>query len=71
MDSIENHFLDHFQQLFSKNVVLQDNGLVEETIPNLINEDTNNTLTLMPTNLEIKEDVMSLNKDGVPGSDGF
>ncbi|XP_058734231.1 uncharacterized protein LOC131605962 [Vicia villosa] len=70
MDTIEKHFLDHFHQLFNKNVVLQDNGLVEETIPNLINEDTNKTLTSIPTEMEIEEAVMSLNEDGAPGTDG-
>ncbi|XP_058784639.1 uncharacterized protein LOC131659467 [Vicia villosa] len=71
MDTIEKHFLNHFHQLFNKNVVMQDNGLVKGTIPNLINKDTTKTLTSVPNEVEIKEAVMSIKKDGALGPDGF
>lgn len=56
--------VDHFQNLFS--------SLVVNTIDyDLINQDTNQRLTKIPSDLEIKEVVLNLNKDGTPGPDGF
>jgi len=44
---------------------------VEDVIPNLITEDTNNMLTMRPSRDDVKNVVFSLNKDGAPGPDGF
>lgn len=45
--------------------------LVEEVIPQLINEYVNELLTTMPSRMEIKHAVFDLNKEGAPGPDGF
>jgi hypothetical protein len=50
---------------------LQDRLLVEEVIPQLINEYVNELLTTMPSRMEIKHAVFDLNKEGAPGLDGF
>jgi len=44
---------------------------VEELIPNLIGDNINATLTMLPSHDEIKNAVFSLYKDGAPGPDGF
>jgi hypothetical protein len=50
---------------------LQVDGLVEEVIPNLISDQSNNMLTMLPSHEEIHNVVFSLNKDGAPGPNGF
>lgn len=64
-------FKNHFQNLFSSNIVLQVDSLVEDVIPTLISDYTNNLLTLVPSQEEIKKAVFELNKDSAPGPDGF
>jgi len=44
---------------------------VEDCIPNLVNDQTNNLITLMPSEIEIHDVVYALNKDGASGPDGF
>ena len=44
---------------------------MEEAIPNLIDDTTNNILTMLPYKEEVKNAVFELNPDGVPGPDGF
>lgn len=70
-EQIATHFTNHFKNLFSSNIVLQVDELVEEVIPNAISYNTNSMLTMIPTNEEIKNAVFALNKDGAPGPDGF
>ena len=65
------HITNHFKTIFCTSSVLQDNRLVEETIPCLITESINNMLTLTPSKEEIHNAVFALNKDGAPGPDGF
>ncbi|CAJ2662070.1 unnamed protein product [Trifolium pratense] len=43
----------------------------KEVIPNLVNENVNALLTLIPSYDEIKNAVFSLNKDSAPGPDGY
>jgi len=44
---------------------------VEETIPNIIDDATNNLLKMIPSLSEVKVGVFDLNPDGAPGPDGF
>jgi hypothetical protein len=71
----QNHFAEHvveyFKNVFCTNTVLQDQLLIEEVIPSLINDDVNTLLTLIPSQEEIKNAVFNLNKDGAPGPDGY
>ncbi|XP_058741658.1 uncharacterized protein LOC131614046 [Vicia villosa] len=48
-----------------------DYSLVEETIPSLVDESMNNTLTNLPSMEEVVVVVFSINKDSAPGPDGF
>jgi hypothetical protein len=48
---------------------LQDQLLVQEVIPNLINDNVNTLLTLIPSQEKIKK--INVNKDGAPGPDGY
>lgn len=44
---------------------------MDNIIPNIIFEEINTLLTRLPSSSEIHEAVMSMNKDGAPGPDGF
>jgi len=55
-EQIADHISIYYKNLFSTN---------------LVNEQTNNLLTLIPSETEIKEAFFSLNGDGAPGHDGF
>ena len=68
---ISNHIVNYYSNLFSTNSFLQDDSLVEEVIPSLIDENTNNLLTMIPTEDEIKSTVFGKNGEGAPGPDGF
>lgn len=57
--------------LFSSNLFLQDQLLLEEIIPNMVNDSINNLVTLLPSKEEIKNAVFYLTKDVAPGLDGF
>lgn len=46
-------------------------NLTEEVIPNLINEEINNMLTMLPSPSEIYKAVMAMNKNDAPWPDGF
>jgi hypothetical protein len=70
-DLISSHAVNHFTTVFSSSNVTQDNGMVEEVIPKLITDSINTLLTLLPSVLEIKNAVFSMNKDGAPRPDGF
>lgn len=71
MDNIENHILTHYKNLFNKIDGLQDNGIVNETIPNLVSKKSNRLLTLIPSDIEIKDAFMNLKRDSAPRLDGF
>lgn len=68
---ITSHFKNHFQNLFSSNIFLQVDSLVEDVIPSMISTNTNSLLKMIPSQEEIKRAVFYLNKDSAPGSDGF
>jgi hypothetical protein len=50
---------------------LQDSLLAEEVIPNMVTDEANAILTMLPSHDEIKAAVFALNKDSAPGPDGF
>lgn len=60
---IANHALNFYKSLFCTNIVLQDSLLMEEVIPNLVSDNTNQMLTMLPTSQEIHRAVFALNKD--------
>jgi mannosylglycoprotein endo-beta-mannosidase len=69
---IANHVLQYYQNLFCTNShILQDEVLVDDVIPSVIDDRLNNLLTMIHTPSEIKNAVFDLNKDGAPGPDGF
>lgn len=45
--------------------------MVDDNIPNLIDDETNYILTRIPSVEEISAAVFSLNRDSAPGLDGF
>jgi hypothetical protein len=52
-------------------LLLQVSLKLEEVIPSLVTDEINALLTVLPSHLEIKSAVFALNKDSVPGPDGF
>jgi hypothetical protein len=68
---IANHVVNFYNNLFATNHLLQDFSLVDEVIPELINDNVNALLTMIPNSEEIKSVVFGLNSDGAPGPDGF
>ncbi|XP_058775776.1 uncharacterized protein LOC131650051 [Vicia villosa] len=68
---IESHLVDHFSNLFNQGVSMQDSGLIEKFIPNLVNEGTNAMLAAVPSVEEITHVVMNLKADSAPGPNGF
>jgi len=46
---ISDHVVSYFKNLFCTNPILQDQSLVEEVIPNLVGENVNVMLTMLPT----------------------
>ena len=57
--------------LFCFSSVLQDSSLIEEAIPNLVTDNINSMLTMLPSMEEIRNAVFNMNKEGAPGPDGF
>lgn len=68
---ISNHVVGYYRNLFCTNFTLQDQLLAEEVIPQMISDDSNVVLTMLPSHMEIKAAVFALNKDSSPGPDGF
>ena len=50
---------------------MQDQELVDEVIPQLIDYTTNNLLTMIPSEAEVRNAVFNLNHDSAPRPDGF
>ena len=70
--TISNYIVSYYHNLFSSsNTVLHDQLLVEEVIPNIIDETANNLLIMIPSLAEVKQAVFDLNSDGAPRPDGF
>lgn len=47
-NTLENHIEHHFKNIFNPNSVLQDNGMIQNNIPKLVEEQTNNMLNKIP-----------------------
>jgi len=64
---ISEHIVDYYKNLFfSSYIVLQDPLLMEEEIPKLIDDTTNQLRTMIPTLLEVKNGIFDLNSQGAP-----
>ncbi|XP_026410486.1 uncharacterized protein LOC113305686 [Papaver somniferum] len=62
--------VDHFTKKFEyQNVTIHEE--IMEEIPKILTEEDNNFLDVVPTAIEIKEAVFSMNAKSAPGSDGF
>jgi hypothetical protein len=70
-NQIAEHVVSFYKNLFCSNIVLQEQLLADEVIPNLVTDELNSLLTLLPSHCEIKAAVFALNKDSAPGPDGF
>jgi hypothetical protein len=70
-NQISDHVVNFYKNLFSTNIVLQEQLLAAEVIPSLITTEVNALLTMLPSLQEIKAAVFALNKDSAPGPDGF
>jgi hypothetical protein len=70
-NQISDHVVSFYKNLFCSNIVLQDQLLAAEVIPNLVTSELNALLTMLPSHQEIKAAVFALNKDSAPGPDGF
>lgn len=57
--------------MYASNNSCVDNGLVESVIPSLVFQSDNIMLTNIPTMEEVKNAVFSLDRNSVPGPDGF
>jgi hypothetical protein len=68
---ISDHVVSYYKNLFCSNIVLQEQLLAAEVIPNLVTPELNTLLTMLPSHQEIKAAVFALNKDSAPGPDGF
>jgi len=68
---ISEHIVDYYKNLFCTNFVLEEQLLAEEVIPNLITDEINNLMTMLPSHQEIKSAVFALNKESAPGPDWF
>ncbi|CAK8565078.1 unnamed protein product [Lathyrus sativus] len=64
-------FSSHLEQLFNSCNDCFDNSLVDEVVPQLINDHFNALLNVLPNPEEIKIVVFSLSKNSSPGPDGF
>ncbi|XP_062028777.1 uncharacterized protein LOC133744735 [Rosa rugosa] len=70
-DQIAQQVVHHFEALFSRDSTITDTGLVNRTIPALVTEAENLSLTTRPTVEEIHEAVLNLDGSSAPGPDGF
>ena len=66
------HIVSYYKSLFfSSNFVLQDQELLDEVIPQMIDDTTNNLLTMIPSEAKVRNAVFNLNHDSARGPDRF
>lgn len=70
-EDIEAHVLDFYTNLFATENSCQENNLIEQVIPHSISREDNLMLTNLPSLVEIKNAVFSMNAKGASGPDGF
>lgn len=69
---IAHHILNHFTNIFISNIpLIYDMDRVDKGIPSLIDNNINNSLSMIPSNLETKEIGFCLIKESAPGRYGF
>jgi len=71
LELIASHTTNYFKNIFCASSFLLVNSLVEDCIPKLVNDYSNNILTMTPTDEEIHNAIFSLNGDSAPSPDGF
>lgn len=65
---ISEHVVTYYKNLFCTNFVLKEQLLDEEVIPHSITDEIKVMLTMLPSHIEIRDAVFSLNKDSSPCS---
>ncbi|KAK9941699.1 hypothetical protein M0R45_007395 [Rubus argutus] len=70
-EAIADHFVQHFEALFTRNPDIIDTGLVERVIPSLVTSEENSSLLKIPSSLEVHEVVKHMDGFSAPGPDGF
>lgn len=68
---IYKYVTSYYNNLFTRSPTTKGNGVIDEVIPHIINDNINNMLTLIPSHDEIKVAVFNLNKYSSLGSYGF
>lgn len=61
----------YYRDLFNKVSILQEDRLIDDVIPQLMNVNSNNILNMLPTQEEIHNSIMRLDKDSAPCPNGF
>lgn len=59
----QDYMVEHYKCLFNEVSILQDNGLVKVVIPHIVNAQTNNLLTMLPSEEEIYNVVFNLKRE--------
>lgn len=68
---LENHIKQHYKNLFNKNHIKHDTNLISSVILLIVNDRTNEILTMLPTVEEIHSVILNLNPNYAPGPNGF
>lgn len=66
-EAITTHFVQHFERAFTRSNDILDTGLVERVIPSLVTAEENSSLKLIPTPLEVFDEVKHMDGFSAPG----
>lgn len=70
-NDIVQHVLNFYSNLYVVPNNCQSNDLISRVVPNLVSQEDNRILTMMPSKDEIKKAVFDMNGEGAPGPEGF
>lgn len=48
-EKIDEHVVSYYRNLFNNDSILQEDNLIEKVIPDMMNEQSNNLLTVLPS----------------------